>query len=108
VDVRPWSPGLVRDIARITEIWNEGRARFAHVCVYLCGLYSLAHVFYAPVAFRFRMYGVSPEGAAGAYLQTALQHPFVREWERAALAETAIIEGDKPRVIYKDKIAAVR
>jgi len=108
VDVRPWSPGLVRDIARITEIWNEGRARFAQGGAYLCGPYSLADVFYAPVAFRFRTYGVSPEGAAGAYLQTALQHPFVREWESAALAETAIIEGDEPRVIYKDKIAAVR
>jgi glutathione S-transferase len=105
VDVRPWSPGLVRDIARVTEIWNEGRARFAQGGAYLCGAYSLADAFYAPVAFRFRTYGVSPEGAAGAYLNAALQHPFVREWESAALAETAIIEGDEPRVIYKDKIA---
>ena len=106
VDVRPWSPGLVRDIARVTEIWNEGRGRFAQGGKYLCGAYSLADVFYAPVAFRFRTYDVAPEGAAGAYLQAALQHPFVREWETAALAETAIIEGDEPRVIYRDKIAA--
>jgi glutathione S-transferase len=105
VDVRPWSPGLVRDIARVTEIWNEGRGRFAQGGAYLCGAYSLADAFYAPVAFRFRTYGASPEGAAGAYLNAALQHPFVREWESAALAETAIIEGDEPRVIYKDKIA---
>ena len=46
----------------------------------------------------------TPEGAAGAYLQAAL-HAFVREWENAALAESAIIEGDEPRVIYRDKIA---
>src|SRR6185295_20093905 len=57
VDVRPWSPGLVRDIARVTEIWNEGRARFAQGGAYLCGAYSLADAFYAPVAFRFRTYG---------------------------------------------------
>ena len=63
-------------------------------------------MFYAPVVFRFRTYGVTPEGDAAAYLQAALQHPFVREWEDAALAETAIIEGDEPRVIYRDKIAA--
>jgi glutathione S-transferase len=106
VDVRPWSPGLVRDIARVTEIWNEGRRRFAQGGQYLCGGYSLADVFYAPVAFRFRTYGVAPDGAGAAYLQAALLHPFVREWETAALAETAIIDGDEPRVIYRDKIAA--
>ena len=106
VDVRPWSPGLVRDIARVTEIWNEGRGRFAPGGPYLCGAYSLADAFYAPVAFRFRTYGVAPEGAAGAYLQAALQHPFVGEWETAALAETEIIEDDEPRLIYRDKLAA--
>jgi glutathione S-transferase len=63
-------------------------------------------VFYGPVLFRFRTYGVTPQGDAGAYLQAALQHPFVREWENAALAETAIIEGDEPRVIYRERIAA--
>ena len=106
VDVRPWSAGLVRDIARVTEIWNEGRRRFPQGGPYLCGAYSLADAFFAPVAFRFRTYGVAPEGAAGAYLQAALRHPFVGEWETAALAETAIIEGDEPRVIYRDKLAA--
>jgi glutathione S-transferase len=106
VDVRPWSDGLVRDIARVTEIWNEGRARYAQGGPYLCGIYSLADVFYAPVLFRFRTYGVTPKGDAAAYLQAALLHPSVREWETAALAETAIIEGDEPRVIYRDKIVA--
>jgi glutathione S-transferase len=106
VDVRPWSDGLVRDIARVTEIWNEGRRRYAQGGPFLCGAYSLADAFYAPVAFRFRTYAVAPAGDAGAYLRAALEHPFVREWESAALAETAIIEGDEPRVIYRDKIAA--
>ena len=105
VDVRPWSAGLDRDVARVTEIWNEGRRRFAQGGPYLCGAYSLADAFYAPVAFRFRTYSVAPKGAAADYLHAALAHPFVREWETAALAETAIIEGDEPRVIYRDKIA---
>ena len=108
VDVRPWSDGLERDIARVTAIWNEGRACFGQGGPYLCGDYSLADAFYAPVAFRFRTYGVAPEGAAGAYLRAALQHPFVREWETAALAETEILDDDEPRVIYRDKIAAVQ
>ena len=106
VDVRPWSPGLARDIARVTEIWNEGRGRFMQGGPHLCGAFSLADAFYAPVAFRFRTYGVAPDGAAVAYLQSLLGHPFLREWEAAALKETAIIDADEPRIVYRDKLAA--
>jgi glutathione S-transferase len=75
VDVRPWSPMLAADVARICEIWNEGRSRFGDGGAYLCGVFSLADVFYAPVGFRFRTYGVAPEGAAGEYLHKLLAHP---------------------------------
>jgi glutathione S-transferase len=106
VDVRPWSTGLQRDIARVTELWNDGRRRYAPGGAYLCGAFSLADAFYAPVAFRFRTYGVVPDGAAGGYLQALLAHPFLREWEDAALKETAIIAADEPRIVYRDKLAA--
>lgn len=106
VDVRPWSPELASDIGRITEIWNEGRSRFGAGGEFLCGAISLADAFYAPVAFRFQTYGVKPEGPAGSYLRALLAHPFVVEWERAALAETTVIDYDEPRVLYRDKIAA--
>lgn len=106
VDVRPWSSALAADIARVTEIWNEGRRRFGSGGSFLCGAMSLADAFYAPVAFRFRTYGVAPDGMAGAYLRDLLAHPLLREWEAAALAETAVVEADEPRVIYRDKLAA--
>jgi glutathione S-transferase len=104
LDVRPWSPGLAADIARVTEIWNEGPRRFGGP--FLAGRFSLADAFYAPVAFRFRTYAVAPAGAAGAYLATLLAHPLLREWEAAALAETEIIDADEPRRLYADKLAA--
>jgi glutathione S-transferase len=106
VDVRPWSGALVADIDRVTSLWAGARARFGKGDDYLFGPYTLADVFYGPVAFRFRTYGVEPAGAAGAYLEALLAHPFMREWEAAALAETEVIEADEPRVIYRDKIAA--
>jgi glutathione S-transferase len=106
VDVRPWSGALERDIARVIEIWNESRRRFAQAGPYLCGGFSVADAFYAPVAFRFRTYGVDPDAAAGEYLRALLADPFLRQWEEAALKETAIIDADEPRVIYRDKIAA--
>jgi glutathione S-transferase len=106
VDVRPWSPAVVQNIERVTQIWNESRARFAAGGDFLCGAFSIADCFYAPVAYRFQTYGVAPEGAAKKYLAALLAHPLLREWERAALAETTIIEADEPRVVYRDKLAA--
>jgi glutathione S-transferase len=106
VDVRPWSDALVANIARVDEIWTESRRRFGAGGAFLCGAFSLADVFYAPVAFRFQTYGVQSAGAAGKYLEALLAHPFLREWESAALAETTIIDADEPRIIYRDKLAA--
>jgi len=107
VDVRPWSPGLARDIARVVELWTEARERFGKDGPYLMGAFSLADVFYAPVAFRFRTYGVTLTGTAAAYLEALTAHPFLREWEAAARAETTIVDHDEPRVIYRDKLAAL-
>ena len=106
VDVRPWSTPLTRNIARIEALWTEARRRFGAGGPYLFGTFSIADCFFAPVAFRFRTYGVAPAGAAGEYLATLLAHPFVREWEDAALSETEIVEEDEPRVVYRAKLAA--
>jgi len=109
VDVRPWSAALAADIERVTTIWNETLARFGSLCGHgglLFGPFCAADAFYAPVAFRFRTYGVEPPGAARAYMQMLLAHPYVQDWERAALAETEIVEVDEPRIVYRDKIAA--
>ena len=105
LDVRPWSGALTANIARVEEIWSESRRRFADYGPYLIGDFSLADVFYAPVAFRFQTYLVTPQGAAGEYLAALLAHPFVREWEAAALAEQEIIDADEPRLLYRDKLA---
>ncbi|HEX6136261.1 MAG TPA: glutathione S-transferase family protein [Casimicrobiaceae bacterium] len=106
VDVRPWSPALAADVDRVTQIWDESRRRFGGGGAFLCGRYSLADCFFGPVAFRFQTYGVQPGGAAGGYLEALLAHPHMRDWERAALAETTVIEADEPRHLYRDKIAA--
>jgi glutathione S-transferase len=106
LDVRPWSDALAADIARVDEIWATSRRRFGAGGDFLCGAFSLADAFYGPVAFRFQTYGVQPEGEAGAYLRALLAHPFLREWEAAALAETTIVDADEPRNLYRDKLRA--
>jgi glutathione S-transferase len=106
VDVRPWSAALTAAIARVEALWHQSRQRFGAGGEYLCGAFSIADAFYAPVAFRFRTYAVAPQGAAGAYLATMLAHPWLQAWEQDALAETTRIDYDEPRVIYRDKLAA--
>ena len=105
LDVRPWSAGLASDVARVEEIWTESRRRHGRGGAFLCGAPSIADAFYAPVAFRFRTYRVSPTGEAGDYLAALLAHPFMREWERDAVAESIVIEADEPRFVYRDKLA---
>jgi glutathione S-transferase len=104
-DVRPWAPALVREIDRMAVIWNETLTRFGGEGGMLFGTFCAADAFFAPVAFRFRTYGVEPPGEAGTYMKALLAHPYVQEWERAALAETEIVEADEPRVLYRDKLA---
>jgi len=106
LDVRPWSDALVANIARVEEIWTESRRRFGAGGDYLCGAFSLADAVYGPVAFRYQTYGVQTAGEAGTYLRALLAHPFMREWEGAALAETTVVDADEPRIIYRDKLKA--
>jgi glutathione S-transferase len=106
VDVRPWSPALQADIDRIAAIWNEARETFGAGEPFLFGRFGIADAFFAPVAFRFQTYGVSPRGAAGEYAKSLLAHPFLVEWQQAALAESAIVEADEPRHVYREKLAA--
>jgi glutathione S-transferase len=74
-----------RNVARITELWNELLDRFGGP--FLLGEWSIADAFYAPVASRFRTYGIKPQGAAGRYVNTILATPDFLEWEAAARAE---------------------
>jgi len=105
VDVRPWSDALIADIERIGTVWTDARTRFGRGGAFLLGAFSLADCFYAPVVFRFQTYLVEPAGVTGEYAAAMRAHPFLREWEAAALAEAKIIEADEPRVIYRDKLA---
>ena len=83
---RPMRPQLLRDVARLREIFEEGLDRFGGP--WLAGAeFSIADAFYAPVAFRIRTYGLDV-GQGQAWVDHILAHPAVRQWEAEALAET--------------------
>lgn len=80
------------DVRRIVVLWRECRRRFGTEGPWLFGAWSIADAFYAPVATRFRSYGVDlaahgDDGTAAAYVATALADPDFLSWEADALAE---------------------
>jgi glutathione S-transferase len=88
-------PGVPDDIARIRAIWQDCRTRFASGGPFLFGAVSAADVMYAPVATRFRTYGVTLDPVGLAYLEAIYDWPAFREWQAAALAEPWIIPEDE-------------
>lgn len=87
VEIADPSPALLRDIARLQELWDEGLARFGGP--FLAGpAFTAVDAFFAPVVFRVRSYGLVLTGAARGWVDHMLACPVMREWERQALAET--------------------
>ena len=86
VTPKPASPALSRDIARITELFETGLARFGGPWLAGPALTAIDAMF-APVAFRIRTYGLDV-GKSQAWVDRIIAHPAMQEWEAAALAET--------------------
>jgi glutathione S-transferase len=80
------------DIARIVGLWTEARERFGAGGGYLFGTFGGADIMFAPVVTRFVTYGVTLPEVARAYVETMAAHPFMREWQADADAETIVID----------------
>ena len=76
------------DIARVCDIWSS---RPGGECPWLFAEFGAADIMFAPIATRFRTYGVEVEGTARAYWQRLLAHPLVEEWSGLAALETDVI-----------------
>jgi glutathione S-transferase len=92
---RGQGPGAAADIARIGALWQDCRSRFGTGGSFLFGAPCAADAMYAPVATRFRTYGVALEPIAQAYADAVLAWPAVLEWQAAALEEPWIIAEDE-------------
>ncbi len=79
------------DIARVEDLWAATRARHGASGPFLFGARTLADAFFAPVATRFRSYGVPLRPASSAYCEAIFADPAFRAWEVAAEAEPWVI-----------------
>jgi len=78
--------GLAADVRRVDELWTEGLQRFGGPWLVGEG-FGAADAFYAPVAFRVQTYGLELGPVARGYCDRLLDHPGMRAWYEAALAE---------------------
>lgn len=90
----PISAALETDIRRIAAIWKDTRARFGRGGRFLFGAFTCADAMYAPVATRFRTYGVDlaafgDDGNAADYGATILAMPEIAEWTEGATQQSS-------------------
>lgn len=104
VKPRPMRPALVRDVARVREIFEEGLARFGGP--WLAGpAFTALDAFFAPVAFRIRTYGLDV-GKGQAWVDHVLAHPAMQQWEAEALDEAWREEGHEAELAECGEIVA--
>ncbi len=77
------------DLERLELIWDNARRTCGGDGPWLCGDYSAADAFYAPVAARIAGYGLPVSDPAWAYVGTHLADPGFRRWRAMGLAAGA-------------------
>lgn len=81
--------GAVRaDLDRIETLWTHARSVSGHQSGWLFGDYSLADVFFTPVAARIVGYDLPVSAQARAYCTALLSDPAVQDWRRRAFDVT--------------------
>ncbi len=92
------TPAVVKDIERIDAIWSGLREQYADGGPWLFGDWSIADLYYAPVALRFNTYVAAQSllsASSREYMQRVLAHPAVVEWVAEACAESEVVDEDE-------------
>ncbi|WP_038346338.1 glutathione S-transferase family protein [Acinetobacter sp. A47] len=83
---------LRADVARIEQIWSQRATEDG----FLCGEFSIADAFYAPVVMRFDCYQLPLSASSQNYMQTILALPSVQQWIAEARQEQQFVPFDEP------------
>jgi glutathione S-transferase len=82
-------PPVLADLARLETLWSWARQATGSQTPWLCGAYSAADAFFAPVATRIATYNLPVGPDAMAYVQVHLAHPSFRRWRAMGLVDGA-------------------
>ena len=83
------SDAVLADLARLEVIWGWARQETGATADWLCGAYSAADAFFAPVAARIATYNLPVGPQAMAYVQAHLAHPSFRRWRAMGMVDGA-------------------
>jgi glutathione S-transferase len=78
---------VLADLARLETLWSYALEKSGGP--WLCGAYSAADAFFAPVAGRVAGYGLTVGPVAQAYVDAHLAHPSFRRWRAMGLVDGA-------------------
>jgi glutathione S-transferase len=85
----PVTEAVSADLARLEHIWSHARSTTGSQTPWLCGDYSAADAFFAPVAARIAGYALPVGPDAAAYVAAHLAHPSFRRWRAMAQVDGA-------------------
>jgi glutathione S-transferase len=84
------SDAVMKDVARISDLWAMARDRFGANGPWLFGDYSVADAFYAPIANRFTTYSIPLGDNAQAYVNAHTNDISNRQWR--AMGQTVVYD----------------
>lgn len=79
------SEDVLADVQRLEVIWEHARKAYGSDGPWLCGTYSAADAFYAPVAARIAGYNLPVGAGAQSYVDAHLNDPAFRRWRAMGL-----------------------
>lgn len=80
---------VLADLDRVQLMWAWARETTGATGEWLCGAYSIADVFFAPLATRIATYKLPVGPEAAAYVAAHLAHPSFRRWRAMGLVDGA-------------------
>jgi glutathione S-transferase len=80
---------VLADLARLERIWAWAQAETGSTGPWLCGAYSAADAFYAPVSSRIAGYNLPVSAAAAGHVAAQLAHPSFRRWRAMGMVDGA-------------------
>lgn len=76
-----------KEVARVLQIWRDCRKQFGGEQAWLFGEFGIVDAFYAPVALRFKTYGIELGPVEQAYVDAILGLSAIQDWISAAKRE---------------------
>lgn len=83
------SEAVKNDLLRLETIWSRARKETASKTPWLCGEYSAADAFYAPIAARIAGYGLEVSASSQAYVDAHLEDLAFRRWRAMGMVDGA-------------------